>query len=105
MPHALLKLAFVATSASSPTPRRTPPPHRRNPIPSHKRPTGLLARIRQGIERRLCWLLNAAAHALLKLTMKLARNGFLSRAEVGILFRWAGRLNLASIRLLRRGRW
>lgn len=101
-----LILAFVDSSASSPAPRRpSPQPYRRNAGPSHRRPTGLLTRMRRSVERWLCWLLAASAHTLLKGTIKLARNGFLSRTEIGSLLRWASRLNRASISLLRKGRW
>ncbi|BCP52345.1 hypothetical protein K32_09620 [Kaistia sp. 32K] len=105
MRDAPFALAFVNTSASSPAPRRTPPPYRPAAEPSRKRPKGFLARMRCRIERWLCWLMAAASHRLFEVTMKLARSGFLSRAEVGLLFRWANRLNRASIRLLRKGSW
>lgn len=105
MHHGQITLAFVGTQASTPAPRRTPKPYRPNSEPSHKRPTGLLLRFRLRIERRLCWLLAVASHTMLKITVSLARNGFLRRAEIGFLFRCASRLNRTSIRLLRRGRW
>ena len=107
-PDNTLILRFQADRSRNGPRGRLPPRRPRRPPsfkPSDCDRSGLWSRARDAWDRRSCWAFAVSGATLFRMTIWLARNGFLSRSQISHLLRWSIQLHRIAIRLLRRGHW